>query len=154
MIETIPKEPSAECDSIKEWLDTDKDIRNALDMAIKALEQEPCEDVVSRKALLDIDFKRIVLTTAKPAEMIRQKIQELPPVTPTHIETVTEFADRCRECGKQKKGKWINKSHTSDCGIKFVASECTCCGKKTFFDCDQLVYNYCPNCGAEMEVEE
>ena len=68
----------------------------------------------------------------------------------SHTETVTEFADRCRECGKQKKGKWINKSHTSDCGIKFVASECTCCGKKTFFDCDQLVYNYCPNCGAEM----
>jgi hypothetical protein len=33
MIETIPKEPSAECDSIKEWLDTDKDIRNALEMA-------------------------------------------------------------------------------------------------------------------------
>jgi hypothetical protein len=54
-----------------------------------------------------------------------------------------------------KRGKWINKSHTSDCGIKFVASECTCCGKKTFFDCDQLVYNYCPNCGAYMrEVEE
>jgi hypothetical protein len=50
---------------------------------IKALCPESCGDCVSRQALLDIDFKRIVLTTAKPAEMIRQKIQELPPVTPT-----------------------------------------------------------------------
>ena len=66
-----------------------------------------------------------------------KELETLPLVTPT-----------------RKKGKWINKSHTSDCGIKFVASECTCCGKKTFFDCDQLVYNYCPNCGSYMsEVE-
>lgn len=36
----------------------------------------------------------------------RDIIRALPPVTPTHIETVTEFADRCRECGKQKT-KWI-----------------------------------------------
>jgi uncharacterized coiled-coil DUF342 family protein len=53
MIETIPKEPSAECDSIKEWLDTDKDIRNALEMAIKALEQAPDID----KAIATIDFE-------------------------------------------------------------------------------------------------
>ena len=41
MVDNIQKEPPTECDCIKEWLDTDKDIRNALDMAIKALEQEP-----------------------------------------------------------------------------------------------------------------
>ena len=127
---------------------------NALDMAIKALNQDPCEDAVSRKAVKEALRNRI-------GESISDCINALPSVTPTHVETVTEFADRCIECGnrfgrllKRKKGKWVNKSHTSDCGIKFVASECTCCGKKTFFDCDQLVYNYCPNCGAEMEGEE
>ena len=62
------------------------------------------------------------------------------------------LVETLNECSR-KRGKWINKSHTSDCGIKFVASECTCCGKKTFFDCDQLVYNYCPNCGSFMENE-
>jgi hypothetical protein len=59
---------------------------------IKALCPEPCEDCVSRQSLLDIDFKRIVLTTAKPAEMIRQKIQELPPVTPTKCIATVKFS--------------------------------------------------------------
>jgi hypothetical protein len=64
------------------------------------------------------------------------------------------LVETLNECSR-KRGKWINKSRTSGCGIRFVASECTCCGKKTFFDCDQLVYNYCPNCGAYMrEVGE
>jgi hypothetical protein len=132
-----------------------KKMQLALDTAIKALEQEPCEDAVSREAVVEyIKTSDAELGHDSENELVVKDILNMPPVTPTHIETVTEFADRCRECGKQKKGKWINKSHTSDCGIKFVASECTCCGKKTFFDCDQLVYNYCPNCGAEMEVEE
>ena len=41
MIETIPKEPPTYCDHIEEWLDTNKDIRETLDMAIKALEALP-----------------------------------------------------------------------------------------------------------------
>lgn len=77
------------------------------------------------------DYKRI-----KEREPLLEKIKE-------------KYA--LMKADERKKGKWINKSHTIGCGIKFAASECTCCGKKTFFDCDQLVYNYCPNCGAKME---
>ena len=116
-----------------------------LEFTIKTLEQEPCEDAVSKAGVFEIlgnlmsipyDFDRPI--TEKDVSESMDEIRNLPSVTPT-----------------RKKGKWINKSHTSDCGIKFVASECTCCGKKTFFDCDQLVYNYCPNCGSFMrEVEE
>lgn len=58
------------------------------------------------------------------------------------------------EIKERKVGKWINKSHKSGCGILFVASECTCCRKKTLFNCDELLYNYCPNCGAEMRAKE
>lgn len=101
--------------------------------------EEPCEDVVGRQAVLKEIPKLWNSNGDKDycMETLRDFVTELPPVVPT-----------------RKKGKWINKSHTSGCGIKFVASECTCCGKKTFFDCDQLVYNYCPNCGAEMKGEE
>ena len=130
-------------------------INTALDVAIKALDQEPCEDVmVIHTKGLDEEIRCAMCTNSMKSNrgcdggcvvnecMYREVMNTIenhivPPVIPT-----------------RKKGKWINKSHTSDCGIKFVASECTCCGKKTFFDCDQLVYNYCPNCGAEMEGEK
>jgi hypothetical protein len=108
------------------------------------LEQEPCEDCVSRKKLDKALYEHFHEEdspnniTEVRLGAVRNFVKNFPSVTPT-----------------RKKGKWINKSHTSDCGIKFVASECTCCGKRTFFDCDQLVYNYCPNCGSFMsEVEE
>ena len=38
--------------------------------------------VISLNDVLNIDFKRIILTCAKPADMICEKIKELPPVTP------------------------------------------------------------------------
>jgi hypothetical protein len=58
-------------------------------------------------------------------------------------ETVTEFADRCRECGKMRKGHWIwnfDKGYCkcSECGIGM--------GHKEF--------DYCPNCGAKMQESE
>jgi rubrerythrin len=101
---------------------------DALNMAIKALEQEPCEDAVSRQAVLDINFNRIIHTTAKPAEMVRQKVEQLSSVTP-HPKTghwIYEFEDwnkwTCSECGWSKR---------TDVHIK-------------------LGYNYCPNCGTRM----
>jgi len=126
----------------------------ALDMAIKALDQESCEDAISRQSMLDY-LK--YLHGEMPEE---EFVKALPSVTPAICiakvnfskEDMQEIVDKkVKEMIVRKKGKWVNKSHTSDCGIKFVASECTCCHKKTFFDCDQLVYRYCPNCGAEME---
>ena len=59
---------------------------------------------------------------------------------PQVTETITEFADRCRECGKQKRGKWIE--HFDESG--------------KWYECDQChtdwggSVNYCPNCGAKM----
>jgi hypothetical protein len=141
-------------ESIKQLLDAEHclaghgdlwaDDMEAFEMAIKALRQEPCEDCVSRKKLDKALYEHFHEEdspnniTEVRLGAVRNFVKNFPSVTPT-----------------RKKGKWINKSHTSDCGIKFVASECTCCGKRTFFDCDQLVYNYCPNCGSFMsEVEE
>lgn len=67
-------------------------------------------------------------------------------------ETVTEFADRCRECGakygkllKQKSGKWIE--HFDESGKWYECNKCHTDWGGSF--------NYCPNCGRKMqEVEE
>ena len=80
---------------------------DALNMAIKALEQEPCNDAVSKASVFEImgnlmsipyDFDRPI--NEKDVSESMDEIRALPPVTPTHIETVTDFADRCMECGK------------------------------------------------------
>ena len=78
------------------------------------------DDLISRKAVLDIDFKKIMLTTAKPAEMIEQKIRALPSVTP-----------------QQKTGRWIDPD--GDNAI------CSCCNRL-----NHLYGTYCKHCGAKM----
>lgn len=64
---------------------------NALDMAIKALQQEPCEDEVSRQAVLNAiekaqysrDFcKEHHIDYSISMEMVRIVLHDLPPVTP------------------------------------------------------------------------
>ena len=104
----------------------------ALDMAIKALEQQSCEDAISRQALIEkatswdkhfADSERCVSLT---------DIQNAPSVTP-----------------QPKIGKWIVKEgfdgdeyyDCSECGESF----CLIDGTPT----DNL-YNYCPNCGTKL----
>ena len=148
------------------------------DMAIKALEQEVkmrdatpeeresvnkyiksisttgvehSEDCVSRQSMLDAiteidDNTNMDIYTNE----VREIIKDLPPVTPKGV-TVTDFADKCRECGKQKKGKWIYHEKSISTGFKDLR-ECSCC--KCYFDWLMPRNSYCPNCGAEMEDEE
>lgn len=72
---------------------TGKYAQEWLNASIKALEQKPCEDAVSRKAILDkimeicfskewIDF-RVSYGTNGQRDFIIKFIEELPPVTPT-----------------------------------------------------------------------
>lgn len=99
-------------------------------------------------------------------EGLETDVASLSPVT-QKPETVTEFADRCRECGarygkllKQKTGHWIgHREHCENLGVMpsgLGAYEwCSNC------DCGIDVrewhrnnYNYCPNCGAKMTESE
>ena len=136
----------------------------ALDIAIKALERQ-LEDAISRKAVVKyIKASDAELGHDSENEMVVEDILNMPPVTPVAYITTVKFSKEDIEelvnekmkdiVAERKKGKWINRSSTSGCGIRFVASECSCCNKKTFFDCDQLVYRYCPNCGAKMDEDE
>ena len=74
----------------------------ALNHAIKALEQQPCENCVSREAAINVIYD---YTYKKD---MRRAIEQLPSVKP---QTVTDFADKCKECGKilneTYQQKWI-----------------------------------------------
>ena len=96
----------------------------ALQVAIKALEQEPCEDAISRQSMLDY-LK--YLHGEMPEE---EFIKELPSVTPA-----------------RKKGHWI---YHSDEG--FV--ECSECGSATNCDGNIADLHFCFNCGAKMDEDE
>lgn len=76
-------------------LDNDftEDYLNAVNIAIKALEQEPCNDTVSRKAVLntlDKRFDSIPVGQTTEILLLRKDLRELPPVTPTGWITVIE----------------------------------------------------------------
>lgn len=65
----------------------------ALDMAIKALEQEPCEDAVSRQlALYALDKRLDSIPMEQTTEilLLRKDLRELPSVKPTGWITVSE----------------------------------------------------------------
>lgn len=98
-----------------------KDTANLLE----ALEQEPCEDAISRQAVLDY----LTATGLKKFDFIldvRDKIKNLPPVTP-----------------KPNTGHWIKHEHN---GIGYIeCSECLC----WFLESELLRNSYCPNCGAK-----
>ena len=95
----------------------------AMDMAIKALSQEPCDNAVSRKAVLE----QIFYSTDNDGDVVlgstlRRRIENLPFVT-------------------QKSGKWIEDEY----------GNVICSGCKRFRrDCRYGHTNYCNHCGAKM----
>ena len=127
---------------LAEWLKELKQLRETLeiDYIDRAQTQTEIEMNASRYTLSkerggmgQVEWSDQLIKVSDAVDIIRH----LPSVTPA-----------------RKKGKWINKSHNNGCGITFYISECTCCGKNTFFDCDELLYRYCPNCGAKMDEDE
>ena len=88
-------------------------IIDVFDRVTEYIEQEPCDDCVSRQAVL-----KIVNGGGGSHELygvferLTREVKALPPVTPTRTETVTEFADRCVECGNEygRRIKELEKS--------------------------------------------
>ena len=104
---------------------------DALEMAIKALEQEPIGDLISRQAVLDKTirvnsiWKSITNSKGKNLEEI---VSELPSVNPQ----------------EPKTGHWDSRTcKCSECGYQIAFSEYA-----------ERKYKYCPNCGADMRDKE
>ena len=101
---------------------------------IKALEQEPCEDAISRQAVLNLinaDWKY---------EGLETDVASLPPVNP-----------------QPKIGHWIIKGGKEQGydigGVKtwYIQIMCSECGFiKTAIEGHTGQYHYCPNCGAKI----
>jgi hypothetical protein len=88
------------------------EVREALWMGANALEQEPCEDTISRRAVLDRMQMRM------SGKELYKAVYDLPPVTP-----------------KQRTGHWQDTAglyfcSECDCGYARAYQFCPNCGAK------------------------
>lgn len=140
-----------------------KQVHEALNMGIKALEQKPSEDTISRQAVLS-KFKEVCFSkewvqfridygSHGQRDFLINYIEQLPSITPHYtdveIQKMQEMEQaeiqKAYELGKasqKKTGHWID-----DCG----GAKCSCCGY--CIDDYYYVKTYCPNCGLKMERE-
>ncbi len=114
-------------------------ISEALDMAIKALEREPCEDTVSRQAVLNYIYNDLGLRDEENGKDIERQIElersykyvkSLPPVTP-----------------QPKIGKWF-VDERPESNREIICSNC----EQPIFKYHKMDFDYrpkyCPNCGS------
>lgn len=96
----------------------------AIDMAIEALEQQPCEDCISRQEAINC------VTLNEFRYKIVEDIKILPSVTP-----------------KEKTAAWVPTDEEPH-----EIYECNACGWLLYAN-DRTDFKYCPNCGARMVSE-
>lgn len=98
---------------------TNKDVCNpnvmleALDMAIEALKQEPCDDAISRKKTLE-PYKDLKDDDVVAVWLIKKNIEQQVSVTPTHgkmlvcpncgLDVHSDF-ENCPRCGERMKNE-------------------------------------------------
>jgi hypothetical protein len=104
----------------------------AIEMAIKALEQQPCEDCISREAVMKC-FKKWQPYMATRLWDYELALKDLPSVTP-----------------QPTTGRWLEVIDDTDSSgrKKNWHYKCSICGNE---DSCWGEYNYCPICGAEMK---
>lgn len=123
------------------WNDMPK--KEALEMAIKALKQEPCEDCISRQAVLSMQYKIDDSATLSTRDVVNvDDIEDLPPVT-----------------SQPKMGHWVEEN-INKWSRKIFCSECGCSPPFEYVSNGDVyspsgygVINktkFCPNCGARM----
>ena len=110
----------------RDEFDAMRAIANGIQQESRSENPNTCGDAISRQAVLDEIDRRFDL--AKP---FKQLIESMPSVTP-----------------QQRMGQWVKT--ISENGIT-SAVRCSECG---FEDNRYMLFRYCPDCGAKMEVEE
>lgn len=125
------------CEDDEEVPMSDKDkllleVNKAICNNLKALEQQPCKDCITRKAVLG-------LKTIAPIAPVMNGDD-------VHYEEVVFVRDLEKLLSvepERKTGKWINIDGSTN------SADCSCCGNR-----GRAWMNYCYLCGAKMEVED
>ena len=104
-------------------------------------------------------LRSICVTGICPSRDEKEYLREAADRLEQKPETVTEFADRCRECGArygklldQKSGKWIEHPEIETTTPEYLMFyECSECGDKPCF-CKSDIHKkrFCSNCGCRM----
>lgn len=101
-------------------------------------------DYISREALLDRLNKN--LSACNPGTFSEMCYAD-------SIETVKHFP--AADVEPVRHGRWVR---TEDDWNSLTTFQCTVCGEEFCFEIDEdltlLNYNYCPNCGAKMVLED
>ena len=108
----------------------DEETYRALILAIKALEQQPCDDAISREAVYEM-VMRADFRDGFTYQMFKDRLDKVPSVQPS------------------RKGHWIGIDEEPH-----EDYECDKCG----YVCSTFTvnikpsdeYKFCPNCGADM----
>ena len=117
------------CSDEEETPMTDKDkllleVNKAICNNIKDLEQEPCEDAISRQSVIEQTYnwsKDEFLRVTNPFDYLRKRIASLPSVNPQ----------------EPKTGYWIDADSYN--------AICSCCNRL-----NHLYGTYCKHCGAKI----
>ena len=110
------------------------EIANSCLMAIKALEQHPCEDCISREAVFKIFDEACYIDD--DWYVMRKKIEKLPSVTLTRPKARWIILDECAN-----EGVYCSKCHKTVFKLEFSHTM------------KWRNFKYCPNCGADMRGE-
>ena len=126
--------------------------------ALRHLSTGRCED--SRKcelcAIYETCLTRCVLDAADAIEELQAEVEELKAKKMKLAENSLRFVGKVRELDKRrfepKQGEWITKRTWNHDGELY----CSVCDydAPTEGDYRQVKTNYCPNCGAKMEVQD
>ena len=133
----------------------DDELNEALDMAIKALEQEPCEDAIrradaealfrnARSKLNPSDYKTADEFNTRDLMLLNaeQFIHLLPSVRPQEPKTGHWIDDNENEIDAQYGRHLYRCSKCNEYADMFIG------GTEDWWDLEKP--NYCPNCGAKM----
>ena len=148
MNDITPKEAIANLNHIYGFVAPD--IQRSLDVAIKALEEHPSGDLISREALKKAVKNRFDNSEYFPFHFLAL-INNAPKVKITEEQAIDKLhetgwlIEHDKEMTTRPQGKWLFKHNSSDIW-------CSVCDEN--FNEIPQAFNFCPNCGAEMRGAE